>query len=121
MKTFEDFNINPIDKLFIELSHIDELEIKFDFIYSPKQLYYFYKDKLFFMHIKKPTNFMYVSLHQIWNPLIKYKNEISKNVPTEKMIRFVVDDLVEKYFNLKNITTDWIDSQIKTIEYIFNI
>ena len=33
MKTFEEFdNIDEKEKLFLELAHLDELEIKFDFI-----------------------------------------------------------------------------------------
>lgn len=120
MKTFEDFNINQIDKLFIELSHIDELEIKFDFTYSLFQLYYFYKDKCFFIYVKKPSNFVYVNLINIWNPIIKYKNEVSRNVTDEKMIRFIMGELIEKYLNIKNISTDWIDSHAKLIEENFN-
>lgn len=43
MKTFESFNNKDkeIEKLFLELSHIDELEIKFDLLIYPSGIYYF--------------------------------------------------------------------------------
>ena len=51
MKTFEQYNINDekeMEELFLEIAHLDELEIRFDFIKYNLDLFYFYNDEWLF-------------------------------------------------------------------------
>lgn len=53
IKEMYDINEESFEKKFLELSHLDVLEIKIDFIVYPKDLYYFYNDHLLFNIYKK--------------------------------------------------------------------
>ena len=57
MKTYKQFinenkeeDLSEEIELFRRLSHIDELEIKFEFIWEYEYIYYFYNKKLLFMY-----------------------------------------------------------------------
>lgn len=92
MKTFEDFNYTEreIEKTFLELSHIDELEINFDFIRYTFDLYYFYKNECLFEY-DKISDFFYVNYYRVWLPIRDFDHDDLE----EFMVTIIV-----KYFNI---------------------
>ncbi|MCK9445722.1 hypothetical protein M0Q50_02390 [bacterium] len=108
MKTFESFNMDPREKLFLELTHIDELEIKFDFINETdilrleEKLFYFYKDDCIFSQYK---NHNYLSIN---NMLWSYSHmEVYDN-------QLFVKSMLLKYLNISNYDIDY------RVEYVNN-
>lgn len=61
MKNYLQYNkekAEGVEELFLKLSHIDELDIKFDFIECSHDLYYFYKGGWIFIHHKENNHFI---------------------------------------------------------------
>ncbi|MCK9446880.1 hypothetical protein M0Q50_08535 [bacterium] len=99
MKTFEHFEvIDEKEKLFLELAHLDELEIKFDFIEYPKNIYYFYKDTWLFNQDKK-FNYFWINYDKIW---IVFSSKFDINY---KEIGYYMSDILEKHFKLNGYET----------------
>ena len=97
------------EKLFLSLSHLDELEIKFDFIKYKKHIFYFYNETELFDQDKK-SRYFYINYDEIWsffekNFGLKYND-----------IQSITKELVERHFKLKDITTN-----IKNIVYQFQV
>ena len=99
------------EKLFIKLSHLDELEIKFDFTKYSECVYYFYSDKDMFELFKRSDgNYFYINI-DIYSILLK---ETGK--------KQFLEMLVEKYFKLTNVSLMRIwTEEVKEIELQFKI
>ena len=98
MKTFEAFNnIDEKEELFLQLAHLDELEIKFDFIEYENIIFYFYKDKCLFYQNKKSKAF-YIEYVKIWSV---FEKKFSLNFKETK--DFMVG-AIDKHFKLKDYT-----------------
>jgi len=96
MKTFEQYNINDekeMEELFLEIAHLDELEIRFDFIKYNLDLFYFYNDEWLFSQDKKFKNF-YLNHKNIWLKF-GYTSDLNKSG-----FRFIIRNIVNKHFNL---------------------
>ena len=92
------------EKLFLELAHLDELEIKFDFIRYKIDLYYFYNNNINFFDISKRDNIFYTNYDEIWkffNNFFKKPKDVWNN---KDEITLMLTPIVEKYFKLKDIT-----------------
>lgn len=95
MKTFEQFeNIDEKEKLFLQLAHLDNLDIKFDFIEYKYELFYIYKDNCLFYQEKKSKCF-YINFDKIWEV---FENKFSLNY---KKIQKIMNGMVKKHFKLK--------------------
>ena len=98
MKTFEQYNnIDEKEKLFLELTYLDDLEIKFDFIEYKEYIFYFYKDDYLFYQDKKNMKF-YINYYKIWSVF-----ESKFNINYEE-IREFMKGMIDKHFNLKDYT-----------------
>jgi len=86
------------EKLFLELAHLDELDIKFDFIEYKNYIFYFYNETELFDQYKKSRDF-YINNNEIWS-FFKTKYSLTYND-----IQSITKDLVERHFKLKYITT----------------
>ena len=86
------------DKLFIELSHLDELEIKFDFIEYEDYIHYFYNESMLFVQDKK-KGWFYMNYDKIWSI---FKTKFKLNYGD---IQSITKKIVEKHFKLNDITT----------------
>ena len=86
------------EKLFLELAHLDELEIKFDFIEYENDLYYFYNKNVLFDQYKKSGRF-YINYDKIWS-IFGSKFNLKYND-----IQSITKKMVERHFKLKDITT----------------
>jgi len=125
MKTFEQFifehytlpeyDKNIIHKYFLEISHLSELKICFNFIDIDEGIYYFYKDKIFFFFGKK-TNLLLINKKEIGE---RIRNELrNTNLDTIKYSLYqamidVFKDNMKIYFNdtiLVDIT-DWVENE----------
>ena len=74
MKTFEQYNNKEkeMEELFIQLSHLDELDIKFDFLRYKYEMFYFYKKNFLFDIEKFGTNSIdkFWIDEKIWNRIV---------------------------------------------------
>ncbi|MCK9445687.1 hypothetical protein M0Q50_02215 [bacterium] len=96
MKSFEQFdNIDNKEKHFLALAHLDELEIKFEFIKYKDMLFYFY-DYGFLFDISKKSKIFNTSYLEICSVL---EREYNMNIYD---IRNFMTTMVDKYFKLKN-------------------
>jgi hypothetical protein len=98
LKTFEIFGhgvyvdkCEQIEKEFLELSHIDDLEIKFNLIEYPNDMFYFYYNDIFF-HIDKKNSILGI-INIIWNRF--YDFDITFNEITDYLHNIICDN----YFN----------------------
>ena len=87
------------EKLFLELAHLDELDIKFDFIEYKNYIFYFYNETELFDQYKKSRDF-YINYNEIWS---FFKTNYNLNYDD---IKSITKDLVERHFKLKDITTN---------------
>jgi hypothetical protein len=107
MKTFEQYfnllieNFNnkekEMEEFFLQLSHINELDIKFNFIEYKDTLFYLYKNKCLFDQDKK-TMYFYINYDKIWSV---FEKEFSLNY---QEIKDFMSGMVEKHFKLKDYT-----------------
>ena len=98
MKTFEQFqNIDEKEKLFLELSHLDEIEIRFDLFKYKNDLFYFYKENYLFDQDKK-YKYFYISYDNIWSVF-----ELKFNLNYQEISDFM-KGMVDKHFKLKGYT-----------------
>ncbi|MCK9445703.1 hypothetical protein M0Q50_02295 [bacterium] len=100
MKTFEEYNWDnfpemkiDMEETFLELSHLDKLEISFDFIDNDEWIFYFYKNREIFDQ-NKISKIFYINLYEIWSPIQK-KFELDYQVTSDFM-----KDMIEKYFKI---------------------
>lgn len=99
MITFENYNIdNEVENLFLELAHLDELEIGFDFINNKYQLLYKYNNVYLFSH-DKPTKYLRIKYGEIWSSI-----EDIFNLTIEETT-YHMNKMTEKYFNLYDYIT----------------
>lgn len=92
MKSFEQYK--DMEQLFLELAHIDELEIRFNFISNHNNsILFFYKDIWLFDQDKKTKEF-YINYDNIW---LIIKSKFNLKI---KEIRYFFTYMIEKYFNL---------------------
>ncbi|MCK9445933.1 hypothetical protein M0Q50_03475 [bacterium] len=96
MKTFEQFeNINELEKSFLELAHLDELEIKFDFMRYESDIFYFHNYKCLFKLVKKNV-FIYINSDEIWSV---FENKFGLDyIKTTKFM----GDMIHKHFKLNS-------------------
>ena len=106
MKTFEQFE--SMDEIkFLELAHLDELEVKFDFIFNKIYIFYFYKENCLFYQNKKGKYF-WINYERICSYFEHKKN--------------IISNIVNKYFNLTGYTNYCsLTKNIYKIENNFNI
>ena len=86
------------EKLFLKLSHLNELEIKFDFIEYKKLIFYFYNETELFDQDKK-SGWFYINDDKIWS-VFKFKFSLNYDD-----IQSITKKAIEKHFKLKDITT----------------
>lgn len=114
MKTFEEYSLDnlpeitpEIEKSFLDIVPLNELEIKFDFYLNLRDcVFYFYKDILIFVHDK--SHFKMFGIDSIiWNNFrerIKYKQPHDYiDFDDFDVIRYILNKMIEKYLNLENI------------------
>lgn len=98
MKIFENFNNKEkeMEELFLQLSHMDELEIVFDFteLESSEYISYYYNDEFVFEQNKKMKCFGINYKH--FTPIRDkfYINNYDMSI--------LLNSMIEKYFNLYN-------------------
>lgn len=95
MKTFEAFNNidKEIEELFLELSHIDELDIKFDFREWTDSIFYFYGNIVLFEQE--------LLSHHFWINDKKIYNVIKKEFDLNSgEINMYMDGMIEKHLNI---------------------
>ncbi|MCK9445721.1 hypothetical protein M0Q50_02385 [bacterium] len=97
MKTFGNLQNHmekEMEELFIKLSHLDELEIKFNFISTENYLFYNYNDEWQFIQEK---NQMYFWTDE--DIIVGIENDFDLGrVET----RIFLQTMIEKYFGFKN-------------------
>lgn len=111
MKTFEEFeDIDESEKIFLQLAHIDELEIKFNFISSRTVLLYLYKDNFLF-EITKKSKKIWINYEDVWYPFEQKYNTIRSDRYVQP--RVLLDKYVKKYLFIKNdnFESDWCHKQ----------
>lgn len=96
MKTFEDFN--NMEELFLGIAHLDDLEIKFDFIDYGADFFYYYNDSWLFKENKK-NEFFFINYDKIWSVFEK-----KYGLNYDEIDNFMTI-MLDKYFKLKyNVT-----------------
>ncbi|MCK9446764.1 hypothetical protein M0Q50_07895 [bacterium] len=96
MKTFEQFNtIDEKEKLFLELAHLDELEIRFDFVDNDYEnyIYYFYKEKCFFAKDKSNRHFYIDYDYILFKLMKKYMMDLYDTIN-------FISNMLKKYFKV---------------------
>lgn len=112
IKYNEDSEQDYYEKLFVEITHINELEIKFDFIDFSECLLYFYKNEYMFVYRKntqKNRDYFYIP------------DSIIRKINTNS---YEILLFIEKYFNKKidiNFLIFDYDDERDEINYHFNI
>lgn len=95
MKTFEKYNKidkKEREKLFLEIAHLDELEIRFELIKHRYSIFYNYKNKYLFEQFK--SSFFTISIeHIMYFFITKYGHKYDEHLPFMK-------SMVKKYFKL---------------------
>lgn len=116
MKTFEQFeDIDETEEKFLQITHLDELVIKFDFIRYNYGFFYFYKDKCLFQQDNK-NNYFFIRYKEIWL-FLKKKFNFNDNEN-----RYYMEEMIEKYFKLKDYTIDYMKTSfIITVDENFKI
>lgn len=94
MKTFNKYNNQQHEELFLKLVHLDELEIKFELIKFENILLYYYKNICLFF-VDKINQSVYINLDEIW-----YK--ISNTMPYDEDVYKFMNSMINKYFNFDN-------------------
>lgn len=105
---YKEYFDKKYERRFIQLVHLKELEIRFDFRAAPNKLIYnriIYDGSKYALeenisHYNKKTKTFYID-YKIWYDF-KIKFDIIFT-QTQK----IMNKMVEKYFNLKNIKTDY--------------
>jgi len=89
------------EKIFLELAHLDELEIIFDFIKYEKNIYYFYNELSLFNLYKNlyKNSYFYINYSDIWK---FFESKFRLNYDD---IQLITKNLIERHFKLKDITT----------------
>ncbi|MCK9445888.1 hypothetical protein M0Q50_03250 [bacterium] len=92
--------MKTLEEIFVELSHIDELVIKFNFIFNPKDIYYVYNNDWLFnlQYLRNRENRFWINIDDIWMKIKKLTNKSDMDMFIE------LEEIVKKYFNLNNIT-----------------
>jgi hypothetical protein len=95
MKTFENFNNNEkeMESLFLKLSHLDELEIRFDLIGNKGVLFHIY-NKYYYMFSQDKKNKTFI----VYDPIEERFTDIYKS--TKIIYEFFIK-MIDKYFNLR--------------------
>lgn len=94
MKTFESFNIKDVEDLFLQLIHLDELEIKFDFMHMKTYLFYNYKENYLLIQDKQ-KNIIFIDDRII--------EQMQKDLYLRRVDTiYFIGEMIEKYFGLKN-------------------
>ncbi|MCK9445736.1 hypothetical protein M0Q50_02460 [bacterium] len=116
MKTFEkykkDINLDKQEELFLELAQLDELDIRFDFIELPEDLFYFYKEKCFFVQDKNGKCFR-INDDDIWSI---FRNNIGMSYTATQSFMNI---MIKKYFGLYAYNTLFI--HIYTIDVYHDV
>ncbi|MCK9447043.1 hypothetical protein M0Q50_09355 [bacterium] len=103
------------EKIFLKYSHIDKLEIKFDFFEYDECLLFFYKNKyIFAIRYNDNKGYFYMSCRFLSR--FKINGSVSSNN--------ILYDIVKKYFNLKINIYDIVcddDEEMQGITDDFNI
>lgn len=105
MRTFEQYftnmttpNIREIyddmEKLFLELTYFNELEIRFDFIEYDDELYYYYKETKMFM--------VYEYFEQFYINERTFRQFVDEYVLNIMSPKDFISDMIEKHLNLIN-------------------
>ncbi|MCK9445782.1 hypothetical protein M0Q50_02690 [bacterium] len=95
MKTFEKFNtIDEKEEQFLGFAHLDELDIKFDFIEYEIGLFYFYKEIWIFGQEKK-YKYFYINKY-FWD---SFESNFGLNYQETKVFLSV---MLDKYLNLSD-------------------
>lgn len=106
MKTFVDFeqfdNIDEKEKTFLEFTHVDELDIKFDFINYKGMIFYFYREKIIFNIVKK-NKFIGIN-DNMWN-IYRKKYKMENIIDVFKFLKTMID----KYLGLYEYKPDTIN------------
>lgn len=104
MKTFETFNnTDELEKFFLEVAHLNELEIRFDFINFETYMFYFYNYKCFFHKMKK-TKIFYMDDYYIFS---KFKSKFNINY---RNFRLFTKKMIDKHLNLDDYIPDVSDN-----------
>jgi len=93
-----------LEYLFVQLSHINDLVIKFDLFDGVDLIiYYLYNGECLFYSYGR-TKYIYINYEKIWN-------KITKNMIIEIGYEFKVEQFmtycINKYFKVKDYHTDW--------------
>ena len=96
------------DILFLKLAHLDELEIKFNFIKHKKDIFYFYNDSCLFFKTYNQWFFINYNIYSI------FYNNID-----------IISSIIQKYFkndenwdhiwDFKKPTSDIIETNLRTV------
>lgn len=98
MKTFEQYKLKDIEKRFYELSHINELEILFNFIEYPSYMFYCYDDDIIFsIGVKKYFFTINKLIINILEGEFQYLKEFIMDI-IENKIKMIFGDKFDKIF-----------------------
>ncbi|MCK9447241.1 hypothetical protein M0Q50_10360 [bacterium] len=94
MRTFENFTFDEKEKLFLEIAHLDDLVIGFNFIdtYNRNSLRYSYYNKWYFC-LDKGVKEFFIDMN-LWNI---FRNRY--NMPYID-VQVFFENMIEKYFNI---------------------
>lgn len=95
MELFGKIKNRQKEEFFLEISHIHDMETKFDFIEYKNLLFYFHEKILLFEHDKKSNDF-WINSNNIWAIFGKKYHALYKETQT------FMNTMVEKYFELYN-------------------
>lgn len=95
------------EKRFLELSHYDKLEMKFDFIKYRWHLFYFYNDDCF-IEVHKDTYSIWIDYENIW---MNIDNEFTFSIDS------YMKKIANKYFGMYYNFVDW--SRFGNVENYF--
>jgi hypothetical protein len=101
MKTFDDFDeYDEKEDFFLELAHIDELQIRFDFIKYKIYMFYCYENNRSLFHKIKKRKIFYIDDFYMFS---KFEKKFHTNY---KNTRIFMKKMIDKYFNLYDYTPD---------------
>jgi len=108
-------NEQDYDKLFLELAHLDELEIKFDLIKYEDYIFYFYNEKVLFDYNKR-NGWFFINFDDVWS--------IFKNMYllSYDFIKYIINKPIVKYFKITNIDISSLNNNgCSEVNNLFNI
>ena len=113
---------DPFEKEFLSLSHLDELEIKIDFIIYPKDLFYFYNKHLLFDIYSRNNGIvakkhMYINGYEIFDELKVIKRPF--NIDPYEQLNTDIKSFIFKYFKY-DLSVDEINTTCDSVEQHFN-